>query len=84
MRTDEWRYTFWAKWLPSMHPDLSAPAGEELYDHREDTTHYNVDNYEYVNLAPDPAFAETLARLRKELTTRVAAWQRANHSGVLD
>lgn len=22
LRTAQWRYTFWARWLPSMHPDL--------------------------------------------------------------
>jgi hypothetical protein len=78
------RYTYWATWKPSMHPDLTAPAGEELYDHTLDTTRYNVDDFEYTNLAADPKFASVLAQLRGNLVARVASWQRTDISAQGD
>ena len=85
MRTADWRYTAWFRWLNSTAaasgrgpgPDLSAPpTGEELYDHRNDTAHYDVDNFEYVNFAATPAFKATRDQLLGRLTTVVASWQK--------
>ena len=81
LRTREWRYTYWATWEPSLRPDLSAgPAGEELYDHRKDTALYDVEDFEFVNLAEDGAFASVKAQLRHQLEATVGSWQRAKSS----
>ena len=53
----------------------SGPAGEELYDHRNDTAHFDVDNFEYVNLVHDDAFASTAQELRELLIKTVGSWQ---------
>ena len=46
------------------------------YDHREDKARFNVDDYEYVNCAAKPEFADTVKMLREMLLTEVAKWQR--------
>lgn len=83
LRTTSWRYTGWFKWLnvtvatKGPGPDLaSGPVGEELYDHRNDTSHYNVDDYEYVNLAGHPDHKVTKDALLAQLTKEVASWQK--------
>ena len=49
LRTSDYRYTAWFRWRNTTAatggpgPDLTGPAGEELYDHRNDTTHYDVE-----------------------------------------
>jgi len=58
-----------------MHPDLSKPAGEELYDHQQDTTRYDVDDFEYVNLAKSAEHAAILDTLRTQLVATVSSWQ---------
>jgi hypothetical protein len=73
--------TGWFQWLNvtvatgGPGPDLTALAGEELYDHRDDTTHYDVDNFEYVNLAAQPDLKSTRDRLLAKLRSTVASWQ---------
>ena len=76
LRTDQWRYTFWARWEPTMHPVLSEPAGEELYDHRLDTAPFDVDDFEYKNLADDPEHVQVKAELRQQLVATVGSWQK--------
>lgn len=83
LRTASWRYTGWFKWLnitaatKGPGPDLaSGPVGEELYDHRNDTSHYNVDDYEYVNLAAHPDHTTIRDGLLAQLTKEVASWQK--------
>jgi hypothetical protein len=82
-RTVEFRYTGWFVWLnetgatQTPGPDLaSGPAGEELYDHRNDTTHFDVDDFEYINLASSAALAATKQELRELLIKTVAGWQK--------
>ena len=81
LRTVGYRYTGWFAWLNVTStggpgPDLaSGPAGEELYDHRNDTAHFDVDNFEYVNLVHDDAFASTAQELRELLIKTVGSWQ---------
>ena len=59
LRTRLWRYTYWAHWQPSMHPNLTHPAGEELYDHRNDTSRLDLDRFEYPQyLADDPQYPQ--------------------------
>ena len=55
---------------------LRRPAGEELYDHRNDTSHYDVDDFEYENLAARPGFKATRDQLLGRLTAIVASWQK--------
>ena len=47
-----------------------------MYDHTKDTTHYDVDDFEFVNVVAQPAFAATAKRLRELLTSTVATWQK--------
>ena len=84
LRTSDYRYTAWFAWLNSTTatrgpgPDLSsAPAGEELYDHRQDKAHYDVDNFEYENLADHPDYKTARDMLLGQLTKVVASWQTA-------
>ena len=69
MRTAEWRYTTWCGWdgaqlRPKWH-NCSAP---ELFDHRNDTSPYDVDGpFEHVNLAGQPALRDVEQRLRAQL-----------------
>ena len=81
-RTSDYRYTAWFTWLNSTAatrgpgPDLvSGPAGEELYDHRQDNAHYDVDNFEYENLAAHPDYKAARDKLLGQLTKVVASWQ---------
>ena len=82
IRTSEYRYTAWFRWRSTTvatggpGPDLTGPlGGEELYDHRNDTTHYDVDNFEYENLVEDPNFKVARDQLHGRLVDLVASWQ---------
>ncbi len=56
IRTDRYRYTEWRNWDGAQQKTdfASEPVGVELYDHQEDRSEMNFDNYEHVNLAVDP------------------------------
>ncbi|CAH1787732.1 unnamed protein product [Owenia fusiformis] len=71
MRTDNFRYTEWVKWLkdPINKPDWSILKGVELYDHTRDPQ----ENY---NFASDKSYAEIRSRLSKELR---AGWRKNNN-----
>lgn len=68
----DWPYPALTTWLKGNHAVRFGPwryiryrdGGEELYDHRSDPR-------EYVNLAADPRFAETIAQLRAYLPSDV-------------
>lgn len=47
-------------------------GSEELYDHTQDSD-------EWHNLAGDPAYAETIVKLRKHLPTNRAAWSQVSY-----
>jgi uncharacterized sulfatase len=57
VRTDRWRYTEWGG---------DGAASVELYDH-------DADPREHTNLAKDPAYADTIAGLRRLLGEKLPA-----------
>ena len=67
LRSSAWRLTLWAKWDPeTLCPVWADPANTvELYDHRTDTAALDLDSFENVNVAADPANAAVL----REMTT---------------
>jgi iduronate 2-sulfatase len=76
MRTDDFRYTEWAKWDgKTQRPDWTVLAGRELYDHRGDTgsTATCFDDYENSNLARVPSHQADVQRLSAQLHALVAS-----------
>ena len=68
VRTPEWRYAVWCGWRgEGLVADWSNCTLPELYDHRDDTALYDVNHFEYVNLAGDPAYTAVEAALRDTL-----------------
>ena len=64
VRSSEWRLTEWFAWNHTIAcPVWEARAAVELYDHRNGTYLYDVDNFENENVAGDPAHREVLADL---------------------
>jgi N-acetylglucosamine-6-sulfatase len=63
------------RWKYATYPDIDDV--EELYDLRND-------RYEMKNLAGDPAYAETLATMREEMTDHLdrTGYPRGNHPGA--
>ncbi len=61
------RFTEWRVWLPSLRADWTAAGlvARELYDHTGNTGRgpASMDQFEYNNLAYDPARAVDVAQL---------------------
>ena len=71
MRTTEFRYTEYAQW-GGVNKPLWAPVPHalcELYDHRANTgkTKATFEDFENVNLANDPRYADTVQSLSRRL-----------------
>ncbi|MDA1068607.1 MAG: sulfatase [Verrucomicrobia bacterium] len=66
IRTERYRFTQWAKWVPGMDlPSRTDILAEELYDLEKDPR-------ELVNLASNPKFNGLIADYRKELSVILA------------
>ena len=66
VRSATYRLTQWFPWNhTTLCPDWSAERLDmrEAYDHREDTSLYDVDSFENENVAHDPAHRLALAKL---------------------
>lgn len=54
VRTDQWRYSVFCRWDgESLRPVMENCTSAELFDHREDTSLYDVENFENVNVVQD-------------------------------
>jgi iduronate 2-sulfatase len=74
MRTPTWRYTEWRPFnFSSAQVDWTQTHGTELYNHSSDTGSGPgvFDDFENVNLAPNPEHASTVQQLSQQLR---AAW----------
>jgi len=69
IRVENWRYSEWRWWLPSLSPDWArSPVGVELYTHEGDEGDITTyDEFEVSNLAGQPQFAEVEAALSAQL-----------------
>ena len=68
MRTNSWRYTRYCRWDGQrLRPEFTNCLDEALFDHRNDTERYEVDDFEHVNHAGEDAYAAVEASLRSEL-----------------
>lgn len=67
IRSISWRMTIWARWnSTTLCPDWTDPANQvELYDHREDHTPLDLDSFENINVATDPANVAVLCTMTK-------------------
>lgn len=73
IRTRDWRYSVYCRWLPTLTVDWNRCADVELFDHRNDAgLPYDVDNFENTNLAGTPALAATQAALHERIVARFA------------
>jgi iduronate 2-sulfatase len=80
MRTRRWRYIEWVRFDKTTLPPTplwDTVLGTELYDHTEGDTVENV--AESVNVVADPALADTVAQLSKQLR---AGWRAARNSAA--
>ena len=69
IRVENWRYTEYRWWLPSLKPDWDrTPAGIELFSHEGDKGDINTyDTFEVVNLAGLEQYAEVESALAMQL-----------------
>jgi iduronate 2-sulfatase len=77
MRTDNMSFTLWLAWDgANLRPDWDRQAGVELYDHMGDVgmAPAAFDDYENVNLAGKPEYAQLQATLLARLRTEVERW----------
>jgi arylsulfatase A-like enzyme len=66
VRSAAWRLTEWVPWNASRAcPEWGNAAAvvRELYDHRNDTALFDVDNFENENVVGDPAHADVVSTL---------------------
>eukprot|EP00055_Hartaetosiga_balthica_P002088 m.2733 g.2733 ORF g.2733 m.2733 type:complete len:581 (-) comp1917_c0_seq1:235-1977(-) len=68
IRTQEWRYTTYCAWNGTLlKPIWTNCTAHELFDHREDTQLYNVDDFENDNVVADfPSVAASLFQRLKQ------------------
>ena len=69
VRTSDWRYTLWCSWDGKLlQPRLHNCSSAELFDHRNDTSMFDVDGpWEHHNLAGKPDFAAVETGLHARL-----------------
>lgn len=74
LRTSLWRYTEWLPWnATSLSPRFDAPPiGVELYNHSGDDGSTFDGDFEWVNLASDPALGGVAAELAAQLRVAYA------------
>lgn len=66
MRSTGWRLTEWFPWNHTNDCPVwtnESVALRELYDHRDDTALYDIDDFENENVAADPANLPVLETL---------------------
>jgi hypothetical protein len=68
VRTPDWRLTEWYRWnKTSWCPEWGSIVVRELYDHRNDTAPYNVDDFEFENVVDRLDVNATVVQLQKVL-----------------
>lgn len=81
MRTETMAITQWLVWDGAkLRPDWEKPVGLELYDHTGDTgmAPAAFDDFENVNLAGRPEYAQVQAQLLARLRKEVEKWMTPN------
>lgn len=70
LRTRDWRYVEWVRWLPELKPDWTRVVGQELYNHTsDDGTDFNWEGESVA--AGNPAVVASLSATLHALVANV-------------